>query len=87
MNNKVCDTYIYHNRQKPFKNYFSYNILSLFLDIKNIMKIKNKPYLFSINKLNFFSFYEKDHGPRKKDLIYIILYQNKLKRNLKIVAY
>ena len=66
MNNKVCDTYIYHNRQKPFKNYFSYNILSLFLDIKNIMKIKNKPYLFSINKLNFFSFYEKDHGPRKK---------------------
>ena len=65
LKNKICDTYIFHHRKKPFDNFFSYNALSLLLNLKEIESLK-KPFLFSINKLNIFSFYEIDHGSRIK---------------------
>ena len=65
LKNKICDTYIFHHRKKPFNNFFSYNALSLLLNLKEIESLK-KPFLFSINKLNIFSFYEIDHGSRIK---------------------
>ena len=57
LKNKICDTYIFHHRKKPFDNFFSYNALSLLLNLKEIKSLK-KPFLFSINKPNIFSFYE-----------------------------
>ena len=61
LGNYVCDNKVFHSRLKPFKNYFSYNICSVIIDLKKINKLKSLKFL-SINKFNIFSINFRDYG-------------------------
>ena len=70
---------VIHKRFKPKKHFFRYNVFSLFLDLDEIKEISNKINLFSYNKFNLISFYNKDHGDRDGSSL-----QDWVKKNLKL---
>ncbi len=51
---------VFHKRHIPFEHAFTYRVFTLLLDIDNFPKLK----IFSFNRFNIFSLYERDHGPR-----------------------
>jgi len=53
-----------HRRFKPIKHYFSYKTFSILFDLNELESLQKNISLFSYNKFNFFSFYNKDHGAR-----------------------
>lgn len=61
MNSCVYKIKISHNREKPKKNSFVYNIYMMYLDLDEIEELDKKFFLFSHNKWNVFSFFDKDH--------------------------
>ena len=70
---------VIHKRFKPKKHFFQYRVFSLFLDLDEIKEISNKINLFSYNKFNLISFYNKDHGDRDGSSL-----QDWVKKNLKL---
>ena len=60
---------IYHNRYGKIEHYFKNRIIAIIVDLTSISEERNleKPFLFSINKLNFFSWMPSDHGSRTKN--------------------
>ena len=63
------DTCIYkgivtHRRFKPKRHFFSYKTFSIFFDLDELKDLERKISVFSLNKFNLFSFYNKDHGDR-----------------------
>jgi len=60
---------VYHNRYGKIEHYFKNRIIAIIVDLTSISEEKNlkKPFLFSINKLNFFSWMPSDHGSRTKN--------------------
>ena len=65
----IKDSLIYngkviHRRFKPKEHYFKYNVFSLLINLDELETIQNKIKIFSYNKFNIISFYNKDHGPR-----------------------
>ncbi|PPR45754.1 MAG: hypothetical protein CFH16_01079 [Alphaproteobacteria bacterium MarineAlpha5_Bin6] len=85
METKLFFCKVIHERFIPFKNRFKYNVLSIFIDYDEINYLSKKIFLFSYNKLNLFSFNEKDHGFRDGQLLneYVKYYlkENKIKFN------
>jgi len=64
MNSCIYNGVVLHTRFKPVKHHLRYKTFSLFIDLDEIENLdKNNP-IFSINKFNIFSFYNKDHGQR-----------------------
>ncbi len=53
-----------HRRFKPKRHFFSYKTFSIFFDLDELIELENKIFLFSLNKFNLFSFYNRDHGDR-----------------------
>ena len=53
-----------HRRFKPKRHFFSYKTFSILFDIDELKKLEKKILIFSLNKFNIFSFYNKDHGDR-----------------------
>jgi len=49
-----------HRRLNPAKNQFTYNVFYLELPITK--ETQKTPWLFSYNRFNIFSYYDKDHG-------------------------
>ena len=64
MNTNIYSTIIIHQRFYPFKHKFKYTVLSLFIDYDELLLLSKKLKIFSYNKFNLYSFYEKDHGYR-----------------------
>ena len=66
---QLVESNIYHKRYvKPY-NSFNYNCISILVNLNRInANIKISP-LFSVNRKNFFSWHEKDHGNGKEPLI------------------
>tara|TARA_B100000029_G_scaffold407569_1_gene408540 strand:- start:137 stop:904 length:768 start_codon:yes stop_codon:yes gene_type:complete len=65
----IKDSLIYngkvvHRRFKPKEHYFKYNVFSLLINLDELITIQSKIKIFSYNKFNILSFYDKDHGPR-----------------------
>ena len=60
---------VYHNRYGKIEHYFKNRIIAIIVDLTSISEERNlkKPFLFSINKLNFFSWMPSDHGSRTKN--------------------
>lgn len=52
---------VFHERLIPKKNRFRYSIFMFLIDIDNIEKLSRKIRLVGHNRLNIFSFYDKDH--------------------------
>ncbi len=53
-----------HRRFKPKRHFFSYRTFSIFFNIDELEELDKKISVFSLNKFNIFSFYNKDHGDR-----------------------
>ncbi len=53
---------VMHKRLKKRENGFVYNVFNICFDVTKTDSLKSK--LFSVNKFNIFSFYNKDHGNR-----------------------
>lgn len=64
MNSNLYSSLIVHERFKPFKHKFKYFIPSFLIDYDDLTTISKKIRIFSYNKFNLYSFYEKDHGYR-----------------------
>ena len=63
-NSKIYDGKVIHRRFKPKDHYFKYKVFSLLIDIDELQTLQNKIKIFSYNKFNIISFFDKDHGPR-----------------------
>ena len=65
----IKNSYIYtgtviHKRLKPKIHTFNYKVFSLLIDLSEIDLLHKTLRLFSYNKFNIISFFNKDHGPR-----------------------
>ena len=63
-NSIIYNGKVIHKRFKPKEHYFKYNVFSLLVDLDELEIIENKIKIFSYNKFNIISFFDKDHGPR-----------------------
>ena len=63
-NSKIYVGKVIHRRFKPKNHYFKYRVFSLLIDLDDLNEIDNKIKLFSYNKFNIISFFDKDHGDR-----------------------
>ena len=64
MNSCIYNGEVNHTRFKPVKHFLNYKTFSLFIDLDEIEKLDKSISIFSHNKFNIFSFYNKDHGDR-----------------------
>lgn len=55
---------VMHARLKPMSHRFFYNVFSILIDLDRLEEAKKAASLFSVNRFNLISFFEKDHGPR-----------------------
>ncbi len=53
-----------HARLNPFRHRFSYRFFTGFFDIDTLASQGGSHRLFSYNRWNLFSFFDRDHGPR-----------------------
>lgn len=58
----LCPGEVMHARLKPVGHRFAYRIASILVDIDRLAEAGRRSRLFSIGRLNLFSFHEKDHG-------------------------
>ena len=61
---KIYSGQVIHTRFKPKKHHFKYKVFSLLIDLDEIEELDNNLKLFSYNKFNLISFFNKDHGDR-----------------------
>tara|TARA_A100001015_G_scaffold299781_1_gene384312 strand:+ start:916 stop:1674 length:759 start_codon:yes stop_codon:yes gene_type:complete len=64
MNSCIYNGIVAHTRFKPVKHFLKYKTFSIFIDLNEIEKLDKNNFIFSYNKFNIFSFYDKDHGDR-----------------------
>ena len=55
---------VIHKRFKPKIHFFKYKVFSLLIDLSELEKLDKTINLFSYNKFNLVSFFDKDHGER-----------------------
>ena len=71
---------VIHKRFKPKIHTFNYKVFSLLIDLSEIDLLHKTLKLFSYNKFNVLSFFNKDHGPRDgSSLVNWVI--NNLKKN------
>ena len=63
-NSIIYNGKVIHRRFKPKEHYFKYSVFSLLIDIDELEIIESTIKIFSHNKFNIISFFDKDHGPR-----------------------
>ena len=64
MNSCIYNGVVTHKRFKPVKHFLKYKTFSFFIDLDEIEKLDKNNFIFSFNKFNIFSFYNRDHGDR-----------------------
>ena len=86
MNSCIYNGVVTHTRFKPVKHFLKYNTFSFLIDLDEIKDLDKKNFIFSYNKFNIFSFYNKDHGERDgkslKDWVYDKLRRFKINSNI-----
>ncbi|XBQ15724.1 MAG: DUF1365 domain-containing protein [Oceanicaulis sp.] len=53
-----------HERRAPFLHRFNYRIASLLIDLERLGEAARMSRLFSVERFNLYSFFERDHGAR-----------------------
>ncbi len=85
-NSCIYNGAVSHTRFKPVKHYLKYKTFSLLIDLDEIEKLDKDIPIFSLNRFNIFSFYNKDHGERDgkslKNWVLKILQKFKIKQNI-----
>ena len=64
MTSCIYNGVVTHTRFKPVKHFLKYKTFSLLIDLDEIDKLDKENLIFSFNRFNIFSFYNKDHGER-----------------------
>ena len=64
MNSCIYNGEVTHTRFKPVRHFLKYKTFSLLIDLDEIELLDKSIKIFSYNKFNIFSFYNKDHGER-----------------------
>ena len=64
MNSCIYNGEVTHTRFKPVRHFLKYKTFSLLIDLDEINQLDTTISIFSYNKFNIFSFYDKDHGER-----------------------
>ena len=83
----IKNSYIYtgtviHKRFKPKTHTFNYKVFSLLIDLSEINLLHKTLKLFSYNKFNIISFFNKDHGPRDGSSLVNWVIDNLKKNNI-----
>ena len=73
---------VVHKRFKPKVHYFKYKVFSLLIDLSEIESLEKNLKIFSFNKFNIISFYNKDHGARDGSSIKDWVINNLKKNNI-----
>ena len=73
---------VIHKRFKPKIHSFNYKVFSLLIDLSELELLNKKLKLFSYNKFNIISFYNKDHGPRDSSSLKNWVEDNLKKNNI-----
>ena len=63
-NSCIYNGVVTHTRFKPVKHFLKYKTFSFFIDLDELEKLQKENLIFSYNRFNIFSFYNKDHGNR-----------------------
>ena len=82
MSSCIYNGIVTHKRFKPVKHNLKYKTFSIFLDLDEIDNLDKSNPIFSFNKFNIFSFYNKDHGPRDGKSLKIWAINNLKKFNI-----
>tara|TARA_A100001011_G_scaffold355378_1_gene398508 strand:+ start:1556 stop:2314 length:759 start_codon:yes stop_codon:yes gene_type:complete len=64
MNSCIYNGIVTHKRFKPVEHFLKYKTFSFLIDLDEVKKLDEKNFIFSHNKFNIYSFYDKDHGDR-----------------------
>ncbi|MDB4224747.1 DUF1365 domain-containing protein [Granulosicoccus sp.] len=64
MSYKSClyEGQVYHRRTRPKEHVLRYSVFTLLLDLSELSLLSKTLWLFSYNRFNIFSFYDKDFG-------------------------
>jgi DUF1365 family protein len=73
---------VIHKRFKPKIHYFKYKVFSLLVDLSELELLDKSLKIFSYNKFNIVSFYDKDHGARDGSSIKKWVIDNLKKNNI-----
>ena len=94
MNSCIYNGEVTHTRFKPVRHFLKYKTFSLLIDLDEINLLDKSICIFSHNKFNIFSFYDKDHGDRDggnlKDWVISNLKKFRIKENItniKVLCY
>ena len=94
MNSCIYNGEVTHTRFKPVRHFLKYKTFSLLIDLDEINILDKSIGIFSHNKFNIFSFYDKDHGDRDggnlKDWVILNLKKFQIKENvstIKVLCY
>ena len=94
MNSCIYNGEVTHTRFKPVRHFLKYKTFSLLIDLDEINLLDKSIGIFSHNKFNIFSFYDKDHGDRDggnlKDWVISNLEKFHIKENItniKVLCY
>ena len=82
MNSCIYNGVVTHRRFKPVKHFLKYKTFSFFIDLDEIEKLDKDNLIFSYNRFNIFSFYNKDHGERDGKSLKIWVLDNLRKFNI-----
>ena len=75
-NSKIYTGKVIHRRFKPKEHYFKYSVFSLLIDLDELEDIQKEISIFSYNKFNIISFFDKDHGERDGSSLKNWVYSN-----------
>ncbi len=82
MNSCIYNGIVTHTRFKPVKHFLKYKTFSFFIDLDEIEKLDKDNLIFSYNRFNIFSFYNKDHGERDGKPLKVWILNNLRKFNI-----
>ena len=82
MNSCIYNGTVTHARFKPVKHFLKYKTFSFFIDLDEIEKLDKDNLIFSYNRFNIFSFYNKDHGERDGKPLKVWILDNLRKFNI-----
>jgi len=65
LNSKIYECRVMHKRLNPIRNGFIYRIFMFCIDLDELNTLSKNNFLFSYNRLNLFSFFDKDYSENK----------------------
>ena len=81
-NSSIYTGTVIHKRFKPKVHSFNYKVFSLLIDLSELGLLDKSLKLFSYNKFNIISFYNKDHGQRDGSSLKKWVFDNLQKNNI-----